>query len=151
MWGDRAVFVMKRHSCRSKDGHEGEVDMPELNELIERREIDVSCWHCGWTEARTLSWVSSQRHMSCPTCASVIVLDSSELRREIARQRKQLQALHSQMVNLLDSADRIARHSAPIRPGAAQPKLDLALARSHPNTLSPALRSAAGAAKRLHR
>lgn len=125
--------------------------MPELNELIERREIDVRCWHCGWTEARTLSWVSSQRHMSCPTCASVIVLDSSEFRREIARQRKQLQALHSQMVNLLESADKIARPHAPAARPQAHPKLDLALARSHPNTLSPTLRSAAGAAKRLHR
>ena len=126
--------------------------MPELNELIEHREIEVRCWHCGWKEARTLSWVSSQRHMGCPTCASVIVLDSSEFRREIARQRKQLQALHNQMVSLLESADKIARHlSLSPRPAAPQPKLDLALALSHPNTLSPALRSAAGAAKRLHR
>jgi hypothetical protein len=126
--------------------------MPDLNELIERREIDIRCWHCSWTESRTLSWISAQRHMTCPTCSNVIVLDGSELRREISRQRKQLEALHGQMVNLLQSASRISPRRAqlpPRMPGFA-PKMDLALARSHPNTLIPSLRPAA-VAKRLHR
>ena len=125
--------------------------MADLNELIERREIDIRCWHCSWTESRTLSWISAQRHMSCPTCASVIVLDSSELRREISRQRKQLEALHGQMVNLLQSASKIARRAhLPARMTGLAPKMDLALARSHPNTQMTSLRPAA-AAKRLHR
>jgi DNA-directed RNA polymerase subunit RPC12/RpoP len=125
--------------------------MTDLQELIERREIDIRCWHCSWTESRTLSWISVQRHMTCPTCSSVIVLDSSELRREISRQRKQLEALHGQMVNLLQSASKISRRAQlPSRMTGFAPKMDLALARSHPNTLIPALRPAA-AAKRLHR
>jgi hypothetical protein len=120
--------------------------MPDLNEVIEHREIDIRCWHCGWKEARILSWVASQRHMNCPTCASVIVLDSSEVRREITRQRKQLAALHGQMVNLLQSAGKISsRAQLPPRMAGMAPKLDLALARSHPNTLTPAMRPAAGA------
>jgi hypothetical protein len=123
--------------------------MPELNELIACREIDIRCWQCGWTEARTFGWVTSQRHMNCPACASVIVLDTSDVRREIARQRKQLAALHHQMIGLVQSPSKIARpHSAP-RAHCA-PKLDLALAGFQPSTLSPALRPALGA-KRLHR
>ena len=125
--------------------------MADLNELIERREIDIRCWHCNWTESRALSWISAQRHMNCPTCSSVIVLDSSELRREMSRQRKQLEALHEQMVNLLQSAGRIARRAQfPRRLSGLAPKMDLALAKSHPHTLMSSLRPAA-AVKRLHR
>ena len=120
--------------------------MAELDELIEGREIDIRCWHCGWTEPRTLAWLSAQRHMSCPRCTSVIVLDSSEVRREITRQRKQLSALHGQMLNLLESASKIARRAQlPPRMTGLAPKMDLALARSHPNTLIPSMRPAAAA------
>jgi hypothetical protein len=120
--------------------------MPELNALIEGREIDVKCWLCGWTESRTLAWLSAQRHMNCPRCSSVIVLDGSEVRREIARQRKQLSTLHGQMVILLQSANKISRRAqVPPRMTALAPKMDLALARSHPNTLTPAMRPAAAA------
>jgi hypothetical protein len=120
--------------------------MGELDELIENREIDIHCWQCQWTEPRSLSWLSSQRHMNCPLCASVIVLDSSEVRREIARQRRQLAALHGQMVNLLQSAGKIARRAQlPPRMTGLTPKMDLALARTHPNTLIPSMRPAAAA------
>ena len=89
--------------------------------------------------------------MNCPTCSSVIVLDSSQVRREITRQRKQLEALHGQMVNLLRSASKIARRAhLPTRGTGVAPKMDLALAHSHPSTLIPSLRPAP-AAKRLHR
>jgi len=116
--------------------------MSDLQEVIEGREIDVRCWHCGWTEARTVSWLSSKRHMSCPTCDSVIVLDTSEVRREIMRQRKQLATLHGQMVNVLESSRKIAqrpqRSPAQLNP---RPALDLALAHRHPETLALAARS----------
>lgn len=118
----------------------------ELNELIDGREIDIKCWQCGWTEPRTLAWLSEQRHMNCPGCSSVIVLDSSEVRREIARQRRQLSALHGQMVNLLESASKTARRAQlPPRMTALAAKSELALARSHPNTLIPSMRPAAAA------
>jgi ribosomal protein S27E len=120
--------------------------MDELNELIEGREIDIKCWQCGWTEPRSLAWLSAQRHMNCPVCSSVIVLDSSEVRREIARQRKQLSALHGQMLNLLQSANKISRRAQlPPRTTAPMATMDLALARSHPNTLISSMRPAAAA------
>jgi hypothetical protein len=125
--------------------------MAELDEVIEGREIEVRCWHCGWAESRALNWVAAQRHMGCPTCESVIVLDSSEVRREINRQRKQLQALRGQMVSLLEGASKISRRAQlPPRMTDMAPKMDLALARSHPNTLIPSMRPAA-AARRLQR
>jgi hypothetical protein len=120
--------------------------MAELNDLIEGREIDIKCWQCGWTDPRTLAWLSAQRHMNCPGCASVIVLDSSELRREITRQRRQFSALHDQMVNLLQPAGKIPRRAQlPARMTALVPVMDLALARSHPNTQIPSMRPAAAA------
>jgi hypothetical protein len=121
-----------------------EVKMAELNELIEGREIDIKCWHCGWTDPRTLAWLSARRHMNCPRCTSVIVLDGSEVRREITRQRRQFSALHGQMVTLLEAAGKISRRpQLPPRRTGLTPKMDLALARSHPNTLIPSMRLAA--------
>lgn len=118
--------------------------MPEIDELIESRQIDVRCWHCEWSEPRALSWLSTQRHMACPECASVIVLDTSEVRREIARQRRQLATLREQMTKLLDDAGKISRPAQrPSRITSLAPKLDLALSRTHPDTLVPCMRPAA--------
>jgi ribosomal protein S27E len=105
--------------------------MSELQEVIEGRELEIRCWHCSWVEARTLSWVSSKRHMSCPTCSSVIVLDTSEVRREILRQRKQLAALHGLMVRIMDTSTKQPLRS--VRPPTSRPNLDLALAHRHPD------------------
>jgi hypothetical protein len=102
--------------------------MLELQEVIEGRELEIRCWHCGWAEARTLSWVSSKRHMSCPTCSSVIVLDTSGVRREILRQRKQLAALHGQIERIMDTSSK-----QPLQRTVRQPNLDLALAHRHPD------------------
>ena len=118
--------------------------MWNLQQVIAGREIEIRCWHCGWTEARTLSWLSSKRHMSCPTCTSVIVLDTSEVRREITRQRRQLSTLHGQMVNLLDASGRQqappSNQPASRRP-TSRPNLDLALAHRHPDVLASGSRS----------
>jgi hypothetical protein len=74
------------------------------------------------------------------------VLDSSELRREITRQRRQFSALHDQMVNLLQPAGKIPRRAQlPARMSALVPVMDLALARSHPNTQIPSMGPAAAA------
>jgi hypothetical protein len=116
--------------------------MSNLQQVLEEREIDVRCWQCGWTEARTMSWLSSKRHMSCPTCDSVIVLDTSQVRREIMRQRKQLAALHGQMVNLLESPSKISqRPPRAVRQANPRPVLDLALAHRHPETLALSARA----------
>jgi hypothetical protein len=105
----------------------------ELQDVIEGREIQIRCWHCGWSEARTLSWLSSMRHMGCPTCSSVIVLDTSEVRREITRHRRQLATLHGQMVNILDVASQ--QHlPRPVRQTSCRANLDLALAHRHPDS-----------------
>ncbi len=107
-------------------------DSSELQEVIERREIEIGCWQCGWTEARTLSWLSSMRHMSCPTCGSVIVLDTSEVRREITRHRRQLSTLHGQMLTIMDAASK-QQLPRPVRGPSVRGGLDLALAHRHPD------------------
>jgi ribosomal protein S27E len=106
--------------------------MSELQQVIEGRELDIRCWQCGWMEARTLSWVSSRRHMSCPTCSSIIVLDTSEVRREILRQRKQIAALHGQMVRIMDTSS--TQLLCTVRQSNGRPNLDLALAHRHPDS-----------------
>jgi hypothetical protein len=106
--------------------------MSELQQVIEGRELDIRCWHCGWMETRTLNWVSSKRHMSCPTCSSVIVLDTSEVRREIGRQRRQLAALHGQIVKIMEPSNKQPLLPAD-RQSSSRPKLDLALAHRHPD------------------
>jgi len=116
--------------------------MADLQQIIEGREIDVRCWQCGWLESRTMSWLSAKRHMSCPTCDSVIVLDTGEVRREILRQRKQLATLHDQMVILWESSSKISqRPPRAARPASPRPVLDLALAHRHPDTVALAARS----------
>lgn len=117
-----------------------ENQMSSLQQVIEGREIDIRCWHCGWIEARTLSWLSSMRHMSCPTCSSVIVLDTSEVRREIMRQRRQLSALHGQIVSLLDTSSK-QRALRSKRQPSSRPNLDLALGHRHPDVLTSASRT----------
>ncbi len=89
--------------------------------------------------------------MNCPACAGVIVLDTSDMRRAIANQRRQLSALHEQMTKLLGGACKIAPHSRlPPRTAPLAPQLDLAIARKHPDTAASSLRLMA-AARRVRR
>jgi hypothetical protein len=61
----------------------------------------------------------------------VIVLDTSEVRREIVRQRKQLAALHGQMARIMETSSKQPLRS--VRPANCRPNLDLALAHRHPD------------------
>jgi hypothetical protein len=71
----------------------------------------------------------------------VIVLDTSEVRREMMRQRKQLATLHGQIVNMLGSPNQVAPRPRTTRQQTPRPALDLALAHRHPETLAQAARS----------
>jgi hypothetical protein len=120
--------------------------MQDLIESIEERKLLVRCWHCDWTEHRTLSWFSGQRHMSCPECESIIVLDTSDVRRELARQRRQLTELRDQIAKLLGDA---RKRSTLMTCGSAcvaqDPLMELAIAKSHPDILLPSMRGTAAA------
>jgi hypothetical protein len=120
--------------------------MQDRIESIEERKLPVRCWHCDWNEQRTLSWFSGQRHMSCPQCESIIVLDTSDVRRELARQRRQLSELRDQIAKLLGDA----RKRSAFVPGesasvARDPLMELAIAKSHPDILLPSMRGTAAA------
>lgn len=120
--------------------------MQELIESIEERKLMVRCWHCDWHEQRTLSWFSGQRHMNCPQCESIIVLDTSDVRRELARQRRQLSELRTQIAKLLgDARKRSTLLSGESASVPQDPLMELAIAKSHPDILLPSIRGAAAA------
>ncbi len=102
--------------------------MAALDDLIEARELEVRCAHCEWAEFRVLGWLSARRDMNCPTCLSVIVLNTSERRREIACLRRQVFALHDLLVDTIPAADHgIGRAAAISRSRPAAATWDLAL------------------------
>jgi uncharacterized Zn finger protein (UPF0148 family) len=78
--------------------------MDELDSVIDSRELDVDCRRCGWRGERPLAWLRAQRDMNCPACRSVIVLNTSERRRQMAAVRRQVEALHRQLSDTIPSA-----------------------------------------------
>lgn len=99
--------------------------MSALSEAIESREIEVQCRCCGWSELRTLNWLGARRDMHCPACLSVIVLNTSERRREISHLRRQMAALHEHFADVISernhftSAARMPVRAAPSAPNLA--------------------------------
>ena len=79
--------------------------MTALPDLIEAREITIQCRPCGWTEQRSVSWLSTQRDMICPSCQRVVVLNTSEIKRKIASLRRQCSTMHKQLVEIIPSAN----------------------------------------------
>jgi len=119
--------------------------MCALNDAIEARELKVQCRHCGWSEYRTLSWFGTRRDMNCPTCCGVIVLNTSERRREISLLRRQVAALHEHFATVIPAVGHtLAGVRAPARALPSAP--DLALAGAYrANRSSPGALRRAGA------
>lgn len=66
--------------------------------------------------------------MLCPSCAEVIVLDTSDLRRQIASVHRQMSLMHKQLAETIPAAQqRIFRDAAQPKRGAggSPPKLAL--------------------------
>jgi hypothetical protein len=122
--------------------------MGALNEVIESTELPVHCRRCGWTEQRTVMWLSAHRDMNCPACCSVIVLNTSERRREISQLRRQLAALHDHLSDLIPLAGHLLNGMpTPVR----TPAPDLALASAYRKNRSGRggqVRSSSGNARR---
>src|ERR1700742_908323 len=81
--------------------------MADLETLIDSRELDIDCRQCGWRGGRPLAWLRVQRDMNCPACRAVIVLNTSERRRQMAAVRRQVEALHQQLTDTIPSASRM--------------------------------------------
>ena len=109
--------------------------MCALSEAIESRELEVVCGHCGWTELRTLLWLSARRDMNCPACCSVIVLNTSERRQQISLLRRQMAALHERFADVIPAVGyfkigaRVPSRATPMAP-------ELALAGAYRASLS---------------
>ena len=97
----------------------------EVEALLEQREIEVDCWKCAHTARLTLHWLSTHRDMCCAECGNLIILNTSKLQGEVARLRRQLSALHSQMSGVLNDVARIGR---PPTQDEIKPQFKLALA-----------------------
>jgi hypothetical protein len=106
----------------------------EVEEMLEQREIEVDCWKCGNKAQLTLHWVSTHRDMCCADCGTLIILNGSKLQGEVARLRRQLSALHTQMSGVLTGVKKMSRRMP--RPVEIKPQFKLALAKSHPDKLS---------------
>lgn len=79
--------------------------MADLTNMIDTLQLRVECPHCGYGEDKTLSWLSTRRDMNCCQCSGVIVLNTSERKREMAALRRQVESLHDQLVDTISTAD----------------------------------------------
>jgi hypothetical protein len=77
--------------------------MSDLTAVIGSKELPVDCGQCNWQDARCLDWLLVHRDMICPGCGGVIVLNTSERRRQMAALQRQVRALHEQLVETLSS------------------------------------------------
>jgi hypothetical protein len=104
--------------------------MASLTAVIESKELQIECRPCGWRDYRSLSWLSDHRDMVCPVCLGVIVLNTSDRRREMAALRRQAYTLHDQLTISIP---------ATIRPLPAKPRLALTLLRQYRDNKWPSL------------
>jgi hypothetical protein len=109
--------------------------MCALSEAIESRELAIQCRCCGWSEPRTLSWLSARRDMNCPGCCSVIVLNTSERLREISHLRRQMAALHEHFAVVIPAVGHITI-GARVRVRTTPLASELALAGAYRENLS---------------
>lgn len=101
--------------------------MSALNDLIESREVEIRCPHCGWRELRTLRWLAPLRDMNCTACRNVIVLNTSERKREIACLRRQISTLHDQLAGMMPASRFAQRVQTGMRAAPVKLKLEISM------------------------
>jgi ribosomal protein S27E len=89
----------------------GVTPVSDLTNVIEMLQLRVECRHCGHIEEKTLSWLSARRDMNCCQCGGVIVLNTSERKREIAALRRQVESLHEQLADVMPAAHNLVTQS----------------------------------------
>ena len=62
--------------------------------LLDSTEIDITCPKCGRKTKKTIGWVKTHKKFTC-ICATDIMLDTSQLKTEIAKIEKSFSALES--------------------------------------------------------
>lgn len=79
--------------------------MADLTSVLDLLLLQIECRHCGYCENKTLRWLNLRRDMNCCQCNGVIVLNTSERKREISALRRQIASLHDQLVGAIPAAD----------------------------------------------
>jgi hypothetical protein len=107
----------------------GVTPVADLTSLLETFQLQIECRHCGCCEDKTLNWLNERRDMNCCQCGGVIVLNTSERKREIAALRRQVASLHDQLVGtIIPGADCVlAKVSGLMRSALTAPQLELSL------------------------
>jgi hypothetical protein len=104
----------------------------DLTSLVETLQLQIECRHCGYCEQKTLSWLRERRDMNCCQCGGVIVLNTSERKREIAALRRQLASLHDQLVGAIPAADCVMdKVSGLVRAALPVPRPELSLVHAY--------------------
>jgi hypothetical protein len=99
----------------------------DLVPLIESYEFEIDCRHCGWSGRHNVGWLNARRDMNCPACRGVIVLNTSERRRQIAALRRQVAALREQLHGSILYARSVLSGAVSARQGAGAPLSKLGL------------------------
>jgi hypothetical protein len=107
----------------------------DLTNVIDLLQLQIECRHCGYCENKTLSWLETRRDMNCCQCSGVIVLNTSERKREIAALRRQVASLHEQLVETIPAADCImAKATGTTRAALSAPRLELSILQAYRDT-----------------
>ena len=117
----------------------------EIERLLETREMEVQCWSCGSAQRRMVSWVSAHRDTSCSDCGMLIVLNTSSIKAEVMRTRRQLSDLHSQISNVFGAIQAVAR------PAGASPRPQPKLALGELHSYKSSRRAGPASGPRRHR
>jgi hypothetical protein len=124
----------------------------DLTSVIEALQLRIECRHCGCCEDKTLSWLSTRRDMNCCRCGGVIVLNTSELKREIAALRRQVASLHRQLSGTIPAAGCVMdKANGLIRSTLPPPVPELSLVHAYRDSSGRGLNGQSRAAARFRR
>ena len=126
--------------------------MADLTSVLEMLQLRIECRHCGCCEDKTLSWLSTRRDMNCRQCSGVIVLNTSERKREISALRRQVASLHQQLSGTIPAAGCVMdKASRLIRAALPPPRPELSLVHVYRDSSGRCLNGQSRAAARFRR
>ena len=114
--------------------------MADLTNVIETLRLRIECPHCGYSEEKSLHWLSGRRDMNCCQCSGVIVLNTSNRKREMAALRRQVENLHDQLIDAIATPDCIKTPAGKlVRAPLSTPRPELCLVHAYKDCSGRAL------------
>jgi hypothetical protein len=75
----------------------GGAKFKNLGQLIDAYELDLECSRCKLNVPRNIGFLRANREMTCPRCASLMLLGISQIRQEMRHIEKQMRELYRQL------------------------------------------------------